>query len=1132
MSENNLLYYQEIINKLKKLISKEYLLLAVKGLEETILAAVILVFFFSLIEFAGHFSSKIRTVFFAVEIILPVFIFVYRAVSPFIQALRLPGSRAQHYSAAEKVGGFYPAIKDELLNSMQLVALDKTNLVYSSGLIEAAFKQTYEKTKTIDFNSIINYKLFKKTSLYLLYSVLFCAALFSFVPGLRAASYRIMNYKTEFIPPARFTFEVIPGNSQVTKGGDVLIKAKIKGEKPKEVLIAVKSDEQTKYEYLKLTIDSAGFYAFEDKAVRSSFQYFFSADKLNSDEYRIEAIDRPNVRTLDVTVTQPAYSKQPQIQQKDNGNVAALFGSVVEVKLSATKNLKNAKILFSDTTSVNLQVNGRDAVGRFRVTGDKNYQFMLTDENGNTNQSPVSYSIKASYDAYPSIEIISPNKDVTLGEDNRLPLYVKISDDYGFSKLVVHYRLSSSKYEAPHKDFTTMEILIDRSKKENDVSYIWNLSPLKLATEDVITYYLEVYDNDNVSGPKAAKSGLFNARIPSLEELLKHADNVQNRAEKDLQQTLKEADELKKSMDKISQDLKQEKKELTWQEKEKIEKALDKFEKLQDKVDNISKQMDNMKNDLQKNNLLSKETLQKYMELQKMFKELSSDEMKKAMEQMQNALQKMDRQSTENSMQNMKIDEEQFQKSLERTINLLKRIQTEQKVDEAIKRMDEIAKKQDEIQHETKNGDLKNQQTKNELTKKQESVSKELDQLKEEMKELADKMKDLKDMPNSEMNKNLDELDKQRNEESSDEASQDISQNNKQKAEQNQSQVSKNMKQMKQKMQNMQKSMQQQNQQQTFSEMMKMLNNLISLSKKQEELKKQSQSGDQSMAKMNQNAQKQSDLKSELQRVIKQMSETAQKTFAISPEMGKSLGDAERQMDNAMDALQNKNGPAAAIDQGAAMKALNESASMMKGGMESMMQGGGQGGMMSMMQQLGKMSQMQMSLNNMTQALQQGMSGQGQMTPQQQSQMQRLAQEQQTIQKSLDELNKEAQRSGKSKSLPANLDNIMKQMQEVVADMHSEKIGSELIQKQERILSKLLDAQRSVNERDYEKERESKAGTQITKGSPADLNLSTERGKNRIKDELNKASQEGYLKDYEELIRKYYEALQKRNIKN
>ncbi len=96
--------------------------------------------------------------------------------------------------------------------------------------------------------------------------------------------------------------------------------------------------------------------------------------------------------------------------------------------------------------------------------------------------------------------------------------------------------------------------------------------------------------------------------------------------------------------------------------------------------------------------------------------------------------------------------------------------------------------------------------------------------------------------------------------------------------------------------------------------------------------------------------------------------------------------------------------------------------------------------------------------------------------------------------------------------------------------MNTEKLDDNIVQKQERILSKLLDAQRSINERDFEKNRESNTGKNLVRKSPGDLNLSSGQGKNQITDELNRAVQEGYTRDYEELIRKYYEALQTKDI--
>jgi hypothetical protein len=328
----------------------------------------------------------------------------------------------------------------------------------------------------------------------------------------------------------------------------------------------------------------------------------------------------------------------------------------------------------------------------------------------------------------------------------------------------------------------------------------------------------------------------------------------------------------------------------------------------------------------------------------------------------------------------------------------------------------------------------------------------------------------------------------------------------------------------------MKDSMQQQNQMQTLTDMMKILDNIISLSKQQEELKSESENLEPNSSRLDDMAKKENDLSNSLNNIMQQMSELSQKTFAISPEMGKSLGDAKKQMENSVQAMKNRNGLLASNQQGEAMKSLNESAMMMKSSMESMMQGGGQGGMMSLMQQLQGLSGQQMNLNNMTQMLQKMQ--QGGMSPQQQSEMQRLGQQQQLIQKSLDQLNKEAKVSGQSSKLPADLDNILKRMQEVVTDMQGEKLNDQLIQKQENILSKLLDAQRSLNERDYEKERESRTGENVSRNFPADLDINSQNSLNKIRDELNKAVKEGYSRDYEDLIRKYYEILQSEAIEN
>ncbi len=530
-----------------------------------------------------------------------------------------------------------------------------------------------------------------------------------------------------------------------------------------------------------------------------------------------------------------------------------------------------------------------------------------------------------------------------------------------------------------------------------------------------------------------------------------------------------------------------------------------------------------MQENMQKNNLLSKETLEKYKELQKLFEQMSSDEMKKAMDQLQNVLQNMNRDMTQNAFKNMQFSEDQFQKSIERTMNLLKRIQVEQKIEELLKRTEQISKNQEDIRQQT--GKAGNENKNNELNKQQNDLTQDLQKFSDEMKDLQKKFEELKDMPKDQLDKLSKEYEEQKNQQLSKQASQDIQQQMMQQAQQSQSTISKNMQQMKEGMQQLQKSVSRQNQMQTFTDMMKITDNLITLSKQQEQLQGKTENMDQSISSFNKNAQNQNDIQNNLNKILQQLSKLSQKTFAVTPEMGKALGNAERQMGQSIDNLQKRNNSSASAQQTGAMESLNEAASLMKSSMDQMMQGGQGGGMPSLMQQLQNLSGQQMKLNNLTQMLQQAMKGD--LSMEQQAQMRRLSSQQELIRKSLEELNKEAMNAGQSKKIPANLDDIAQRMQEVVKDLSSNDVDEKVLQQQEHILSRLLDAQRSVNERDYQKERESNAGKDIAEKSPAELNLADDKDKSKIKDELNKAGQEGYSKDYQDLIRKYFEALQK-----
>jgi hypothetical protein len=858
--------------------------------------------------------------------------------------------------------------------------------------------------------------------------------------------------------------------------------------------------------------------------VQTSFEYYASAENISSEVYKINVINRPVVTNFEIKIIPPAYSKLPEQIQKDNGNITALPGSKINLSLTASRELTNAFLSFSDSTHIRMNTFSRKAITRFSISKDVDYYMLVNDVQNNSNINPITYSIKTIADEPPLIEMISPNENIKLGKESKISLVAKIKDDYGFSKMNLNYRLSASKYRLSTEVYLQNPITISYQLKEDEVYFIWDLLPLVLAEGEVLSYYLEIFDNDIISGPKAARTQIFTITVPSLDELFASAENKQDDAAKDLRETLEEADKLKQEIQKISDDLKQNSKEISWQEKERIEKAADKFKDIAQKIDDVSQKLSEMKNELAKNNLLSEETLQKYNELQELLDKMSSDEMKDAFKRLQEALKGMVRENVQMTMEEMKANEEYIRKSIERTLNLLKRIQIEQKVDELVKRTEDLSNKIDELKNNTDNSNLSNQQKREELSKRQNKIGDDLKNLKDEMNKLEQKMYEFNDMPNDVMDKIQQEFEKQNNFKLSTEAMQDLQQMQKSSVSQNQQKLSQNMKSMNKQFHNLQAAIQSMNQMKTFTDMIKILDDMILLSKNQESLKNETEQLSPYSKEFPKFSREQNEIQNNLGKTMQKMSELSQKTFAITPEMGRALGKAISSMQQSITFMQNQNGVAASQKQKEAMASINEAASLMKGGMDQMMNGGKSGGMMSMMQQLQMMAQQQMNLNQLTQML-----NQGQLSQEMLGQMQRLAQQQEAIRKSLEQLNQETRESGQSKKIAANLEKILDEMKEVVTNLQSNKINNDLVKQQERILSKLLDAQTSLNERDYEKDRKSIAGKEFNRNSPPDLILTTEEGKNKLRDELLKAVRDGYKKDYEDLIRKYFETLEKIN---
>ena len=1030
-------------------------------------------------------------------------------------------------STARYVGDAMPALGDKLVNGVQLTkAVESGSMkeMYSSDLLNAAVEDLRKLVAPLDFTSVVSLAGSRRAArgAGIAFGILFLLFIVSPASFLGSA-YRLWHTGEVFSAPAPFRLLVEPGNREIIKGESVRIIARAEGGAPENVELGLLTEGENVEESHLLTADTSGEYRFDIPSLKSSTTYSVRSGSVRTEEYLLRVVDRPLVRLLRVTTRPPAYTGVAARMQDDNvGDVSGLKGTSVEIALESNKDLASASLQFSAGELVRLDTAGKKAHGSFALRNDGSYHILLKDEEGIANADPIEYMLKIVPDQYPTVAIVTPGIDLDVTDNTTLPTVMKIADDYGFSKLRLAYKLIRSRYEQPWTEYKFITVPLPHGiGNEEFVSYTWALASLSLVPEDVVSYHAEVFDNDVVSGPKSAISDEYTLRLPSINEVFADADKGHEASMQNLEDALTQAQQARKDLDQLMQDAKKQQEKLDWQDRKKGEQLAQKYDELQKKLDDTKKSIEKMTAEMQKNQVLSKETLDKYMELQQLMQQMNTPEFADALKQMQNAMQKMSPDELRKALENFSFSEENFRKSIERTMNLLKRIQVEQKVDQAVKRLAEMQKEQQELSEKTaqmKNGDVK---TASDLAKQQEGLKQEAKQLKSDMESLQKKMEEFpSEMPLSEMEKANQEMAQSNLDQELGQVADQLGSQQSAQASQGQRQAMQQMKNLAQSMQAVQEGLKQRQKQQVMNEMRRDVQDMLELSRREEDLKNQSRQTDANSPSFRQNAEDQMNVMRDLSTLGDRMSSLAQKTFAVTPEMGKSLGDAMRSMSDAMKSLEQRNGSVASENQEDAMGSLNQGAQLMQGAMEALEQGGGEGmGMAGFMQRLKQLSGMQQGINQGTQQA-------GGMTQEQAAALARLAGEQGMVRKSLEELQREAASAGELHKMLGDLTGIANEMREVQTNLAQGNVNPETLRKQDRILSRLLDAQRSTQERDFEKTRRAQTGNDISKKSPGTLDLTTQEGKDKLRRDLLKALEQGYSRDYEEMIRKYFEALE------
>ncbi len=1066
-----------LLSQIREYRQKYYLNELLKGAMISLTILISAFLFVNTLEYFGRFNTPVRTLLFAgfVALLLAV---VYRwIIRPVAGLLNLKRSLDDEAAAAQ-IGNHFPEIRDKLLNTLQLSRLLETP---QTDLIEASIKQKSGQLMIVRFSEAVRFGENRKYAKYAAVPVLTAASVFLFNPSLiTGSSERIIHFNRAYTD-APFTFEIGNKELRTFRNDDFTVHVRLKGRTLPEAVYLVQNGTRFKLEKGE---NREFLYTF--KNIQRDVRISFEAAGYRSDEYLVRVLERPSLLSFDVTLHYPSYLRKPSEMLSNVGNLTVPEGTHIEWNFH-TASTRNLSLRF-DGDSARYQAGG-NADNTFRLSKRARksgaYHVFLQNEDLPAGEK-LGYFLNVIPDRFPVISVEN-FQDTTLY--NFLVVGGSISDDYGFSDLKLYYNILKNG-EAPKEKTEPGKIDIPFNRTANTQSFYfqWYLDSLRLSPGDKIEYYTVVWDNDGVNGPKKASSGTINFSVPSGEELRQEIEKSSRETEAQIEKTLKKAKELEKNISSLENRLKSNN-ELDFQERRQTEDILKKREELLNEIKSLQEK-NRISNEKSKQlNQQSPEMQQKLEQLQKLMNELMNDETSKLYQELQKMLEQKQSERLSRMLERLRNKEKNTGREIERALQLFKKMQLEQKMENVSSQLEQLAEKQEKLSDETlKNAEQNGSDTEKEAKNQeqigaQEKIGEEFESLRKELEKI--------DELGKETGENVDtrpEDQKEVTEQLKDSGKQ-LSLKDGKKAAKSQKKAAESMRNMSAAMAKAAEGMEMEQLQEDMDALRDILENLITASFEQERLMKEIRQVNLQDPRFVKLGQDQLKLQSDTRIIEDSLQALASRNVQIQSFVTRELNEMEFQMNESIGAIRDRRIGVAASRQQLTMTAMNNLALMLSDVFRQMQQM-----MMMAMQSQGKgkpgkqkgqgedPSGMQERLNRKIEQLSQ-MQRQGQQGLSEQ--LARAAAEQAAIRKMIQELMDQHKGTETGQKISDELKEAMDKMDKTETDLVNKRINPEVIKRNQDIVTRLLESEKALREQDEEEKRKGETASQVPRKPPA-----------------------------------------------
>ena len=1011
------------------------------------------------LEFTARLGTTGRAVLFFGYLALTIVTFL-RLVGKYVLLLNSNNKQISNEEAAKQIGEFFPEISDKLLNIIQLEKLNPSQ----NQLLIAGILQKSKEIQSIPFTKAIDYRKNRRFLKYAIGPGTLIVLLLLLMPRfITESSTRILRYNNEFVPEAPFVFDLKENTLRGFKGENYTLKISTEGKSTPEALYIWSNNRK-----LKAAKTGSNTFEYTFNRLQSDMEFTIEAENVVSDSYSLEIVERPSIQLFSISLDFPEYLKRDNETLQNSGNMLIPEGTSVNWQFQ-TNSAEELRLNFKNLDQVeNLSSSSNEFSFNQKFRKSTPYSIELENEYSK-NKDSLLFNIEVVKDQYPQITF-DQYQDTVLFKS--IVLAGNISDDYGFSNLSFHY-----KYEG-QEDYQKLSLEYNPALDNQNYYKVYNLDSAQIQAGSEISYFVQVSDNDGVNGRKSTKTGTYSFKIPSKKEIEEEIEATSEQVQEKIDQTLKSAQELNEKIKEADERLKT-KKELDWQDEKLMQDILKQKEDIQKQLEELNKENKLNNKKQEQFSPQSEELKEKVDQLQKLMDDILDDETKRLYEELKELLENQeDISEFRENLEELKTQESDLEEQIERALELFKKLQFDQKLEETLEDLEEEIKDQEELLKQTE--DRKNDTE--ELGEKQGEEKSDIEELEKKVEELNE-MNQERENPDAlpdDLKEQFEEIKQEQ------QNSQEQLQNNKRnKSKQSQQKALDKMKEMQKSMQSMQSSMQMSQMQEDLSNLRDLVDNLVTLSFDQESLMNEFRQIRQSDPRFNELTQQQFKLKDDSQIIQDSLVSLSKRVFQISSFVMRELGEMNRQMDASLDDLKERRISQATGKQQFTMTSINNLALLLDDVLQQMqeqmaqMMGKGKGDGKNM-PQVGNLAELQKQLSQQIKELKRsGKSGR-----ELSEELAKLAAQQERLRNALE--NVETGMDGDQ--LGEKIDKLAEQMEKNEVDLINKNITDETIERQQEILTRLLEAENSMQERGEEEKRKAETAYGYELSIPESLN--------------------------------------------